>query len=102
MFSILTPAKQISKNATTCSSNLIEKMSSSSLFACKLKIGTVAGSNNHQSLKGKVLQMFKATPIFDKTAGLYACETQLLTSINELIGVVNNAELILELEVSIT
>lgn len=97
---------QISKNATTCSRNLIEKMSSSSLFTCKLKIATVnIGNsdinNHHQSIKGKLLQMFKATPIFDKTVGLYACEIQLLTSINEIIGIVNNAELNLELNVSL-
>lgn len=47
------------------------------------------------------MEQFKTIPVFDKRAGSYACEIQLLTSLDDLVNSVKNFEYDFELEVII-
>lgn len=77
-----------------CAGNLREP--SEKFFDCRLKLLNQVDGN-----ADRILGAIKTAPKFDRAAGFYACEVEMITSINDLIRTVKDDELHFELVASL-
>ncbi|XP_058458190.1 nuclear pore membrane glycoprotein 210 [Malaya genurostris] len=79
----------IAQNVSVCAERI--ERSFSNLFTCKLTA--------KQNPSSGILKHFKTLPSFDPTIGAYACDINLVTSIEEVTALVKSNEVNIELEV---